>query len=276
VYKDIDQITTIPMADIFADPTWNCRGSVAPIDVTELARDIEHSGLQQPIVIRPIDNNKYKYQIVTGHRRYTAFKVLKRDFIPCFINNDLTETDALVLNLNENIHRKDLNIMQEAHAIYKLKLEGFSINNVAEAINKSSGWVKIRFQLLELPEPIREAAAAGFITQNQIKDLHGIKDINKQMEAAKKIKSAKLRGDKAPVINRKPSKRNIIKPKSRDKEDIFWMQDHIRDAIGNNFGTRCLAWCAGTINDHEIFQDIEEIAIKADIPYSIPYELGNI
>ena len=277
--KDAQEIFHVKVNEIFADPTFNCRGSIAPIDVADLARDIDEQGLQQPIVIKPLGNGEsykdYKYKVVSGHRRHTAFKILNRNTIPCIINPNLTDAQALILNLGENLHRKDLNILQEANALNRLKLEGFSTHDVAAAIGKSASWVQIRYLLLDLPEQIREAAAAGFITHQHIRDLSKLKDIKSQMEAAKKIKEAKIRGERTPNIKRN-NKRNILKNKIREKDDIFWMQDHIQNAIGNNFGTRCLAWAAGEINDFELFQDIEALAIKADIPYSIPYELGNI
>ena len=273
------QITQIHMDEIFSDPTFNCRGeAIAPIDVVDLVRDIERHGLQQPIVIQPYSNGKYKYRIVSGHRRYTSFKVLKRDYIPCIINPDLTEAQALLLNLGENIHRKNLNILQEAMSLERLKMAGMSVNEVAQELGKSHTWVNVRFMLLELPEPIRKTAAAGLINQQQIRQLHKIPDIKKQIEAAKEIKEAKARGDKKmPRINAKSkSKRNILKPKLRERDDIFWMQDHIQEAIGNNFGTRCLAWAAGEISDFELFQEVQEIAVSADVNYSIPYGLGNL
>lgn len=269
------------MSEIFADPTFNCRGeAVAPIDVVDLARDIESHGLQQPIVVQPYDKyrpEQYKYRIVSGHRRYTAFKVLKREDIPCVINTNLTESQALVLNLTENIHRKDLNILQEAVALERLKLAGMGTSEVSEELGKSTTWVSVRYMLLELPEAIRYAASAGLINQQQIRQLHKIPGVKNQLEAAAKIKNAKIRGEKAPRLNAtSQAKRNILKTKQRDRDDIFWMQDHIQDSIGNNFGTRCLAWAAGEISDFELFQDIKEIADSKNIVYAIPYSLQNL
>ena len=131
----------------------------------------------------------------------------------------------------------------------------------------------MRYRLLELPEVIQEAAAAGFITQAQISDLHAIGDYKKQVEAAKKIKSAKARGEKVPKIL-KP-KRDMFKRKAREPDDIEWMKKHIREAIGNNFGTLCLAWADGNLSDLELFREVEKVAIKADIPYEIPYSLAK-
>lgn len=271
------EITNLKVSDILSDATFNCRGAIAPIDVAELARDIDTHGLQQPIVVQPYDENpKYKYRIVCGHRRHKAFMVLRKETIPCIINSEITEAQALVMNLTENLHRRDLNVVQEANALDRLYKAGLSVQEVAQEIGKSYTWVSVRFMLLELPEPIKEAAAAGFINQNHIRGLHQMKDVQKQIEAAKQIKDAKIRGEKSPKIKRPTFKRKILKAKIRDRDDIFWMQDHIQQHIGNNFGTRCLAWAAGEISDYELFIDINEIAYKAGIKYQIPYNLGDI
>jgi ParB family chromosome partitioning protein len=270
--QDVKEIKGLQVSEIFADNNFNCRGFIAPIDVIELAKDIDAHGLQQPISVQLFsdDDPSKKYRIITGHRRHMAFKVLKREIIPCVINNNLSEAEALILNLGENLHRKDLNIMQEARALERLKMTGFTALEVSKHIGKSNTWVRIRYQLLELPDPIKEAAAAGYIKQTQIKEIHALGDYKAQIAAAIKIKSAKARGEKVPRIMGK--KRDMFKKKPRDVDDIFHMQSHIQEHIGNNFGTRCLAWAAGEINDLELYRDIEEIAVKSDLPYHIPYE----
>lgn len=273
--QDVTSIVSLPVAKIWADPDFNCRGHIAPIDVLDLSKDIDSKGLQQPISVRNLTAEEsqktgYEYKVITGHRRHKAFEILKRLTIPCSINNSLSDSDALVLNLGENLHRKDLNIMQEAKALERLKLKGFSTNDVAKNINKSSMWVNIRYMLLELPDVIKEAAAAGYINQVQIKEIHKLGDYKKQIDAAKQIKKAKARGEKAPKIL-KP-KRDMFKRKPRDTDDIFFMQAHIQEAVGNSFGTRCLAWAAGEISDLDLYRDVQAIAVAAGITYSIPYE----
>ncbi len=278
ITSDVSSLIHIPLVEIFNDPAFNCRGHIAPMDVISLSKDIESHGLQQPVVVMPMKENdsfkKYIYKIISGHRRYVAFQVLRRETIPCSINNSISEADALVMNLGENIHRKNLNILQEANALERLKLSGFSQREVADELKKSTSWVNIRYKLLELPKEIREAAAAGFIKQTHILDLHKLGDYKKQIEAAKAIKGAKVRGEKAPNI--KGHKRNMFKKKARDPDDIMFMMNHIVETFGcNNFGTRTLAWAAGEINDLELYRDIDEIAIKSQIPYEIPYALAE-
>lgn len=277
--QDVSSIVQLPVKAIWADPEFNCRGHIAPIDVVDLSKDIEAHGLQQPISVRPLKNGEsrnpiHTHKVITGHRRHRAFELLLRETIPCTINETIEDSAALILNLTENLHRKDLNIMQEAKALERLKLSGFSVPQVATQLNKSTTWVHVRYMLLELPDVIREAAAAGYINQVQIRDLHGIGDYVKQIEAAKKIKQAKACGEKVPKFTKK--KRDMFKRKPRDVDDIFYMQEHVQEAIGNNFGTRCLAWAAGEISDLEIYRDIQTIADRVDIPYSIPYKESKV
>jgi ParB family chromosome partitioning protein len=264
------EVVQLPIKKVFSDPTFNCRGAIAPIDVVELARDIERNGLMQPIIVQPYQNGKYDYRIIAGHRRAKAHEVLKWEHIDCIVKTDIDEGKALISNLAENIHRKNLNILQEARALEKLKNKGFSIEAVAMALGKSTTWVRMRYELLELPEVIQEAAAAGYIKQNQIRDLFRIKDQDEQIRLARKIKSAKQKGDKVPHIN-KP-KRNIFKAKQRNNREVEEMMNHVQKSIGNNFGTRCLAWAAGNISDIAIFQDIKQISEEAGLHYTIPDE----
>src|SRR5262245_14130389 len=102
----------VPMDQIFSDDDFNCRGRIAPIDVIDLAKSIEEVGLQQPIVVQPYKhplNPKILYRIMAGHRRFMAFRVNKSDKIPAFIREGLTDFEARLLNLTENLKRQDLN-----------------------------------------------------------------------------------------------------------------------------------------------------------------------
>jgi len=266
----VDTIELLPIKKIFSDPFFNCRGAIAPIDVVELARDIERNGLMQPIIVQRYQNGKYNYKTIAGHRRLKAHEVLKRETIPAIVKEDVDEGRALVSNLAENIHRKQLNILQEAKALDRLKEKGFSVDAVAMALGKSNTWVRMRYELLQLPEEIQEAAAAGYIKQNQIRDLFRIKDKQEQLQLAAKIKHAKVRGEKVPHI--KKQKRKLFKTKQRNTPEVMEMMNHIQKNIGNNFGTRTLAWAAGEIPDIEIFNDIVEIANKAGLHYTKPDE----
>ncbi|MFW9873268.1 MAG: ParB/RepB/Spo0J family partition protein [Candidatus Thorarchaeota archaeon] len=267
-------IQEIPIEQIHNDTEFNCRGHITPLDVKDLADDIRINGLQFPIAIQPkfdVTNlpEPYKYRIIAGHRRFVAFKILKYETIPAMIKSGLSEIDARLMNLSENLKRRDLNILQEAGAVRQLRLLNLTQEDIAEKLGQSRTWVQIRLKLLRLPEPIQEAAAAGFINQAQIRQLHSIKDPDKQLEAARKIKTATIKGQKGISVEKKPQE-NPDKAKRRSQKEI---QDLLAIFISQRFyglHTRCLAWANGAITTRELFKDIEIEAKKKNIEVNLP------
>jgi ParB family chromosome partitioning protein len=268
------QVHNIPMKEIYADPEMNCRGEVVPYDCIELANSIKTSGLQQPIAVQPfnktVDNVHYKYRIIMGHRRYVAFQINQSETIPAIIKEGLSEVQARILNLQENLERKDLNLMQEALAIKKFAMAGYTMQEVAKMVGMSMGWVQVRFVLLKLEPEIQDAAGAGFLTQEQVKDIYSISGKDARFEAVKKIKESRLKGEKRAIKVKKP-KKNPLAKKARSKEEINEMTEFIVDNIGGNFGSRCLAWAAGEINDLDLYRDMKELAEDLGKPtFNIP------
>jgi len=270
-----NEILDIGLEDILVDANLNCRGHITPIDVEELARDIEKNGLLAPVVVQLFDkehiNKHYKWRLIAGFRRFTAHKILNRKTIKATVSQITNEKDARVLNLRENLQREDLNIMQEAKAIEHLRAFGMTMQDIAAENGTSITWVQIRLYLLQLPGEIQTQAAAGIINQHQIRDLRNLPSKDMQFEAVKKIIAAKERGDRTPNVRAKKSEKSLVK-RHRGRTEIFAMMNHVQDAIGNNFGTRCLAWCAGEISDNAIYQEIRAIAYKMEKPYVIPAE----
>lgn len=261
--------------DILCDDEFNCRGAIAPIDVIDLARSIDNIGLQQPITIQPYDKHPgKKYRIISGHRRYQAYRLLqpKRETIPAIINsNPMDELSARKLNLEENLKRKDLNILQEARALIPFDRAGWTQEEMASQLAMSKGWVQTRLALLKLPEEIQQVAAAGLLTQDHIKQLSSIKSRQAQFEAVKKIKEAKLAGEKKKIEVVK-KKRDVLAKKRREPSEMFDMIEMISKAIGFGFHTRCLAWAAGEISDFQLMQELKEESRKTGGSWDIPAE----
>lgn len=266
-------VVDVPISEIYEDSELNCRGEVTPFSVIELAKSIQEKGLQQPISIEPYDKKPgYKYRIILGYRRFKAFKINKLQTIPCIIQQGLSEIQARVINFTENIERKQLDMLQEAVTIKKFKDLHYTLQETANMLGVSTGWVHIRYLLLDLEPEVQSAAKAGFLTQEQIKDLYSMNTREQRFDAVKQIKESKLRGDKK-SIKLKKAKKNIVAKKLRNKEEIFEMQEHIINSIGSNFGSRCLAWASGEISDLELYRDIKQIANQRGKLYSIPSEM---
>lgn len=267
------QFDTVALSDICCDDEFNCRGLITPFDVAELARQIETIGLQIPIAVHqgpwadkpdsPIPGGK-KYRIIAGHRRFTAYTILFRNnpekfaSIPAVIKTGLNEIDARVLNLSENLDRKELNIVQEARAIEALYKAGVPRERVAARINKTGSWVQTRFNLLSLPADIQDEAAAGMLTHLQIKQLYSLDSDEERYAAVRKIKEAKLKGVKLGHVGKKRRKPTNTK-KVRGPDECLEMIELIGEStIGYGIVTRTLAWCSGAITTEDYFKTVKE------------------
>ncbi len=260
--KDVDTITQISMKEIYSDAAFNCRGHIAPHSVADLMHSIQDVGLQTPILVQPYNDPPYKYRIVMGHRRHLACKMLNKETISASVRNDLDETQAQTLNLIENLERKDLTTMQEARAIEKFALRNIPGRHIANLINRPITWVQLRLKALELPPQIQAEIDADQLTMEQIRQLADMKNADMQFEMVRQIKDANTRGEKFKLKKKRAVAPNPFERRPHDIGEILLMQDVIREAIGNNIGTRCLAWAMGEITAMELYDDVAGIATE--------------
>lgn len=263
---------------IYSDDLFNCRGPISPLDVVDLAQSLQAKGLQFPILIQPRKDVTtempagFDFRIVAGHRRFKAWTVAGMPGgIPAFIREGLSEIEARILNLSENFDRKDLNLLQEAKALEALYKAGLPRDSVARELKKSSGWVQVRYNLLSLPEEIQQEAAAGILNQHQIKQLYSLDTHEQMFEAVKKIKNAKVSGEKVDHVGKKVKKPTAVK-KARLRPEMFEMMQLIASVIGYGIHTRTLAWATGEITTAELFADIKEIADEKGKIWTPPLE----
>lgn len=252
----------IPLDDIDAHPSLNCRGRINPIDVVPLAKGIKADGLLQPIVVREYANgdenprNK-KYQLVAGFRRYTAHVINKSPTIEANIK-DVSQKESPFLNLAENLNRKQMNILEEAKTVGKLiEISGLRDRKaLANKLNTSEGWIQVRLMVLNFPPDIQAECAAGLLTIAQIRELNSVKTED-QYEMIRRIKDAALQGKKIkPEQLRKKNKPEKESKRQRTRGEILNMSEHIYDTAGPGFGTRCLAWASGEISSADLYNDI--------------------
>lgn len=267
-------IQKVALSQIFSDDEFNCRGAVMPIDVDELAKSMDKYGLMQPIIIQPWKGDR-PYRIIVGHRRYKAAKLLRWESIDVIIRPDLTDVEAALLNIMENVHRQQLNIHMEAKAVSKLLNYGLTPSNIGKLLRKSATWVSARLDLMTLPEDIQNEAAAGFLNIQQIRDLASLPK-DKLYEVYRTIKDAKIRSDARVLQPKKKPKPPKDVCAQRDRQQVFDMQDLIRSRIGNCLATRVLGWVAGTVPDSELMADIEyETNLLAEATEAALEELKN-
>ncbi len=266
--KDSQTVEKIPMSLIYTDDEFNCRGTILQTDLIDLAKNIQENGLIQPIILKLKGD---RYLVVAGNRRYKAHVINNAEYINAIVRNDLTDDDAMFINLSENLNRQDLDMLQEALSIRKMYEKGYTIDEIKEKLNVSRFWVDIRLKVTKLDPKIQEEVKAGFLTQEHINAVSSIKDKQKQFDLVKEIKEKRLQGIKVPV-SKKILAKNPNAIMKRKPPQIQAMIDHIMDNIGANLATRCLAWANGYISSQELFNDIKKIADEDGLDYEIPNE----
>ncbi len=143
-------------------------------EISDLKTSIREHGLLQPIVIRPVDRG---FEIVAGHRRFAACRLLHWRFITCKIR-DLTDRQAYEIQLTENIQRRSMDPIEEAEAYQKYVSEyGWGgVSELARRIGKSQEYISHRIQLLKLPEPVLEDVSDKRLSPSQAFELTTVDD----------------------------------------------------------------------------------------------------
>lgn len=157
--KTIANVVEIPLAQIV--PGDNDRTVFDPQALQDLADNIKADGLMQPITVRPLwsdvgalfgnpDPSNVTYQIVAGERRFRAVSLLGWPAISAIVR-ELNDEQADALMLAENVHRADLNPMDEARAYHKrMDKHGWSIAQIADKASVSVKRASARLKLLDL------------------------------------------------------------------------------------------------------------------------------
>jgi ParB family transcriptional regulator, chromosome partitioning protein len=149
--------------------------------IRELSLSIKSHGLLQPIIVRPVDRG---FEIVAGHRRFYACKLLLWRVIPSYVK-ELSDIEAFEIQLVENIQRKTLNAVEEARAfeMYVTDHGWGGVTKLSNAIMKSEQYVSSRLQLLKLPKAILERVISGQLKVSHALELVTMKGNGKELAA---------------------------------------------------------------------------------------------
>ena len=145
------QIATLPLSSIV--PGINPRTFFDPQEMQELAESIRANGLMQPIVVRP---SKDGYQIIAGERRWRAMQTIQATEIAAVVK-DVTDEEAEVLALVENVNRADMSPTEEAVAANKLLMRLRDRAEVAANLGWPLSKLDKRLALMQCVPAVREA-----------------------------------------------------------------------------------------------------------------------
>lgn len=202
--------------------------------LAELSASIKEHGVLQPLLVRPMADGSYR--LVAGERRYRAARMAGVTEVPVTIR-EMTDEEESIFALIENLHREDLNAIEEAQGIKTLiDTFGFTQEEAAQKVGKSRTAVTNSLRLLNLPEDIsnlvrdgkismgharallsfEDAAEASRVAQLVVKDGISVRDVERLAKSAQKIKKS-------------PEKRE-------KKRDIFY--DEVEIALSKMLGRK--------------------------------------
>ena len=198
-------------------------------NLEDLTNSIKERGVIQPIIVRESQDNKQKFEIIAGERRWLAAQKAGLSKVPVVITvaDDLKSLEFAIV---ENVQRHDLNPLEEAQG-YKRLIEEFNYDQekVSKFIGKSRSYITNSLRLLSLPKKIIEMIENRLITSGHAKILVGLENAE---FVANKIIEKKLSVRQAENLVKifKKNKKNI---KFKDANTVD-LEKNISEKIGLN------------------------------------------
>ena len=182
------EFAEVPIHEIRENPR-NPRTMFDEDELDELAESLQQVGVLQPVVVRPISvtEDGESFELVMGERRWRAARRAGLDRIPAIIR-ETSDDDLLRDALLENLHRSQLNPLEEA-AAYQQLLEDFGCTQeeLAERIGRSRPQITNTLRLMRLPALVQRRLASGAISAGHARALLSLDDPSLMEELAQRI-----------------------------------------------------------------------------------------
>lgn len=212
------------------------RREFAEESLRELAASIKSQGLMQPIVVRPRPQGGY--ELIAGERRWRAAQMAGLTHIAAIVKQ-VSDEQASAMALIENIQREDLNPLEEAFALQRLRDEfGLTQQQVADAVGKSRVTVTNLLRLLNLAPAVRELLQNGTLEMGHARALLTL-DAMDQERLAREVaaKSLSVRQTEALVRQRQERSAGAVERPARQREsgkdaDTLRLEQDLADRIG--------------------------------------------
>ena len=207
------------------------RRDMHPEALEELAESIKAQGIMQPIVVRPIGEDRY--EIIAGERRWRASQLAGLEKIPCVVR-EVPDEAAIAMALIENIQREDLNPMEEAMALKRLQDE-FELTHqeVAQAVGKSRTTVTNLLRLIALTDDVKKMLEHGDLEMGHARSLLSL-DASDQREIARQVvaKGLSVRQTEALVRKLQQAPTTVDNASQETSSDIKKLEEGLSEKIG--------------------------------------------
>lgn len=250
--KDANAPSTLPLTALKAGK-YQPRTRMDEEALNELADSIKTQGIMQPILVRPLKGRgAKKYEIVAGERRFRAAGIAGLKEVPVLIR-EVSDDNAAIMALIENIQREDLNPLEEAKGVKRLLDEfGMTHDQAAQAIGRSRSATSNMLRLLNLTEPVQTMLLAGDIDMGHARALLAV-DAASQIILANEVIAKRLSvRDTEKLVGRflreqeSPEIRITTKQDQRSG-DVKRMEEVLSDHLGTRVSLKVGAKNRGTL-----------------------------
>ena len=204
-------------------------------DLAELVHSVREFGVLQPVVVRDVGDGTY--ELIMGERRTRAAREAGLSSIPAVIRDTADEhllRDALL----ENLHRSELNPLEEASAYQQLLSDfGITQEELAGRIGRSRPQISNTIRLLKLPLPVQQRVAAGVLTAGHARAILSLEDSQAMQRLADKIVNQDLSVRAAEAAAKAPDAGRVraAKPQAGARRAHL---DEVAERLGDRLNTR--------------------------------------
>lgn len=230
--------TLLPVDQIRRNP-FQPRSEFDEESLNELARSIGLHGVLQPVLVRLTEKG---YQLIAGERRWLAAQRAGLKEVPCRVM-DLADREVSEAAMEENLKRKDLNVLEKAQAFQDyVDRFGCTIEELGKRLSMDRSTVSNMLRLLELPEPIRRLLHEEKITGGHAKAMLPLEEVD-QLALCERIQAESLsvrkteqavrsilRGEAADTIPIESAKKQKAAPERTSHVDS--LEQQLRDMLG--------------------------------------------
>lgn len=200
--------------------------------LAELAESIRVQGIMQPILVRALHGGRY--EIIAGERRFRAAQLAGLAEVPVLVR-DVSDENAAVMALIENIQREDLNPLEEAQGVQRL-IEEFGMTHelAAQAIGRSRSATSNLLRLLNLAAPVQTMLLAGDLDMGHARALLSV-DAATQIQLATQIVAKGMTVRDAEKLVTQTQQESVVKPGRKagtKSRDVTRLEEALSDRLG--------------------------------------------
>ena len=229
-----DTLLTLPVASI-QPGRYQPRTKMDQQALAELAASIRSQGLMQPLLVRPVDRERY--ELIAGERRWRAAQMAGIAEVPVLVR-EVPDEAALAMSLIENIQRENLNPMEEAAGVQRL-VEEFKMTHeqAADAVGRSRSATTNLLRLLKLAKPVQALVMEGALEMGHARAILALEPA-RQVEAGSRVAAKGLSVRETEALVSKMLRGPAARRKKRPDRDLARLEEEVAERLGTTVQIR--------------------------------------